>query len=40
MPRQVVRDIQLPALLVDSELEYKVDKILDEKKGRGRGAQY
>jgi hypothetical protein len=40
LPGQVVRDTQPPALLVDGELEYKVDEILDEKKGRGRGAQH
>ncbi len=40
MPRQVVRDTQPLALLVDSELEYKVDEILDKKKGRGRGTKH
>jgi hypothetical protein len=37
LPGQVVADPQPPALLVDGEREYKVDEILDEKRGRGRG---
>ena len=35
---QVVTDPRPPAQMIDGELKYDVDEILDEKKGRGRGS--
>ena len=36
---QVVTDPQPPAQMIDGDLEYAVDEILDEKRGRGGSAQ-
>ena len=36
LPGQVVTDVHLPVQMIDSELKYNVDEILDEKKGRGK----
>ena len=33
LPRQVVREPQPPRIVVDREVEYKVEEILDQKKG-------
>ena len=33
LPRQVVRELQPPRIVVDEEVEYEVEEILDQKKG-------
>ncbi len=33
LPGQVVREPQPPRIVVDEEVEYKVEEILDQKKG-------
>ena len=38
LPGQLLLNNRPPVLLVDGELEYEVDEILDEKKGRGKGS--
>ncbi len=40
LPRQVVREPQPPRIVVDREVEYRVEKILDQKKGRGGSEKY
>ena len=40
LPRQVVREPQPPRIVVDKEIEYKVEEILDQKKGQGGSKKY
>ena len=40
LPRQVVREPQPPGIVVDREIEYEVEEILDQKKGRGGSEKY
>ena len=39
LPGQRISDPQPPAILVDDEEEYEIEKILDQKAARGRNAQ-
>ncbi len=40
LPGQVVREPQPPGIVVDKEVEYEVEEILDQKKGRGGSEKY
>ena len=40
LPRQVLREPQLVRIVVDREVEYRVEKILDQKKGQGGSKKY
>src|SRR6266536_5007399 len=40
LPRQVVREPQPPGIVVDREVEYRVEKILDQKKGQRGSEKY